>query len=73
MDGLEYALWEAVVDNRRKYGQITIDDDRISRLKELSATCQGWIVFDDETEETWVSLHAWADLFERWRSRGRAP
>jgi hypothetical protein len=56
MDGLEYALWKAVLEGRLKYGQMQITRAHTEKLKQLSDPCGGWIVWDDESEETYVSL-----------------
>lgn len=66
MDGLEYALWNAVLNGSRKYGQLDIADAHISKLRELSDRCGGWIVFDDETEETFMPLELWQKKYEQY-------
>ncbi len=68
MTGLEYALWNAVINGPRDYGRLPITDAHISKLKELSNRCGGWIVFDDETEETFIPLQEWQQKYEAARS-----
>ena len=63
MLGLEYALWNAVVDGTRKYGRLRIKNEHIARLKELSDACGGWIVFDDKRGETFIALADWLRLY----------
>ena len=64
MTGLEYALWNALLNGSREYGRLEITDAHISKLRELSDRCGGWIVFDDETEETFMPLEQWQKQFE---------
>jgi hypothetical protein len=52
MSGLEYALWRVVIEGPRRYGFLDIDAAHIEHLRKLSQQCRGWIVFDDQTEET---------------------
>jgi hypothetical protein len=63
MKGLEFALWWAVTDGPRLYGRLDITAEHISKLRALSDACGGWIVFDDETEETFVDLDAWRRIY----------
>ena len=67
MDGLEYALWEAVLGLRKEYGRTTFAAEHTEALKRLSAGCAGWIVFDDEREETWISTAEWNKRYTEWR------
>ena len=49
MDKLEYALWSALHGGERRYGHLTLDDEILSRLRDLYHRCGGWIAFDDES------------------------
>lgn len=69
MQGLEYALWQAVTSGPRTYGRSFIGEVEIERLKELSRRCGGWIYFDDQTEETWIAEKDWEKMFESSKSR----
>jgi hypothetical protein len=64
MDGLEYALWKAVIDGPRKYGRLDIDEKTIKTLDELSASSGGWIYFDDETQETFIGIGSWTTQYQ---------
>ena len=64
MAGLEYALWKAVLEGRLKYGTMQITRAHTSKLKELSNRCGGWIVWDDESGETFVPLARWQKMYE---------
>jgi len=66
MDGLEYALWQVVLGDRTDYGHLTFTPEHASTLRRLSASCRGWIVFDDDTEEIWVSQTNWESRFSDW-------
>jgi hypothetical protein len=68
MEGLEYALWEAVIGLRRDYGRLDVTEEQRARLHELSDSCQGWIVFDNDKEETWLALDEWEGRYSAWRS-----
>jgi hypothetical protein len=57
--GLEYALWDAAYGLRGDYGRLRLNEDHRARLRRLSEACHGWIVFDDETEETWIPTAEW--------------
>lgn len=67
MVGLEYALWEALLDGRSAYGRLELTDDHRARLRELSDACGGWIVFDEHSEETWVPTSEWRRRFAIWQ------
>ncbi|HQR45124.1 MAG TPA: hypothetical protein PLB02_03835 [Thermoanaerobaculia bacterium] len=59
MAGLEYALWELLAGERNEYGRLVFTDQHRTRIRQLSDDCGGWIVFDDETEETWLEVGDW--------------
>ncbi len=69
MDGLEYALWNALVGGPRSYGWIELTDDQLDRLRTLSNAAGGWVVFDDEEEEALVPLDEWKQRFAAWTVR----
>ena len=59
MAGLEYALWRAVLEGPRRYGFLDINAEQIKRLRDLAGQCHGWIVFDDDAEESWLPMDEW--------------
>ncbi len=69
--GLEFALWEAVLGKLTRYGNIDIKAEQVSRLKQLSEACGGWIRWTErnsnpwriESGEEWVSLDDWRKLY----------
>ena len=69
MDGLEYALWQVVLDQRRAYGRLVFTSDHVLKLRSLSEASGGWIIFDDDLEETWLSAPDWNARFQDWQSR----
>jgi len=42
----------------------------VTRLRALAHAAGGWIVFDDEHEETLVSFTEWEARFARWCAGG---
>jgi hypothetical protein len=56
MQGLEDALWNAVVKGRVKYGRLQITRAHTLKLKELSDRCGGWIVWGDDLGEAFMPL-----------------
>jgi hypothetical protein len=67
MAGLEYALWEVVLGERKEYGWLAIGEDHRARLRQLADDCGGWVIFDDETEETWLAMAEWQARFVLWK------
>jgi hypothetical protein len=59
MEGLEYALWEALLKGRLKYGRLQITRAHTSKLKELSNRCGGWIVWEKDLGEAFMPLDQW--------------
>lgn len=56
MDGLESALRGAMTGEIKKYGNLVFTDEMIRKLKSLSSEANGWIIYDDENEETFVPM-----------------
>lgn len=59
MEGLEYALWDAVSTGPSDYGRLAITAEIVQKLKALSSACNGWIHFDEDAEETFIPRPAW--------------
>ena len=68
MRGLEYELWRAVQSPACKVGRLQLSPPQCDRLKELSEKCGGWIVFDDQHEESFVPQAQWLTLYQDWAS-----
>ncbi len=68
---LEFALWDIVVGGARSYGRTDVTSEHIERLRELSAAANGWVVFDEEREETFVPMSEWEHRFKEWRRTKR--
>ena len=62
MQDLEFVLWRALLGGSRRFGRLELTDDHLRELRELSQLCQGWIVFADGTEESWVPLVDWSPI-----------
>jgi hypothetical protein len=73
MHGLEFALWEAASGQLPSYGRLEFDERQIVRLRALSSACGGWIVFDEASEETWISMPDWLNRFDEWKTRRGVP
>ena len=65
IDGLEFQLWRTASEERDELGQPEITKEEVRQLQELSARCGGWIVFDDQSEETFVPLPEWQVIVEK--------
>ena len=63
MEGLEYNLWKALVEGPFEYGFLQINEQHIAKLTELSNACGGWIMYDDESAETFVSIEEWIKIY----------
>lgn len=70
MEGLEYELWRAIVDGPCRLGQLTLSSVQVTRLKQLSDSCGGWIVFDDATEESFASASLWNSMYSAYKVAG---
>jgi hypothetical protein len=53
---------------RHEYGHLRITDEHSRKLKSLSDAAGGWIVFDEQREETWMPFVPWEAQFKHWRS-----
>ena len=74
MDELEYRLWEIVQGGPRNYGQITLTDDLLHRLRHLFESLQGWVWFNDELEvEEFIEKGRWLNVYERWLHKRPRP
>ncbi len=68
MQGLEYELWTAVKSPAGGGTRRLDTQAQLERLSQLSKECGGWIVFDQECEETFVALAEWERLYGKWRA-----
>jgi hypothetical protein len=69
--GLEYVLWETVLDRRTASRWLAFAPSEVARLRDLAQDCGGWIVFDDTTQETWLPMAEWERRFAEWEKRTR--
>ena len=67
MDGLEFELWEVVINGPRRCGRLQITHDHIAQLRRLSEAAGGWIVFDDNEEESLLPMEDWERSFANWK------
>ena len=64
MTNLEYVLWDTLISGPRKYGQDTINQSDIIKLKKYSDNAASWIYFDDKVEEIGLSISEWTIKFK---------
>lgn len=62
MKGLEFDLWEALEGKLKKYGRLEVDREIQDNLKRLSDEANGWIFYDDNVEEKYVSFEEWEEI-----------
>jgi hypothetical protein len=70
--GLEFELWALMQGNQRDFGFLEFSGEEARRLRELSDRCAGWIIYDRDTEETWMPTSEWEQWYSKWREEGRA-
>jgi hypothetical protein len=63
MDGLEYALWHLLTTGQTRYGRSKVTSEELARLRSLSESCAGWIIYDEQKDETFVPLDEWLRIF----------
>jgi len=64
MENLEHALWRAVESGPYRCGRLDLTAMQIEKLKQLSASCGGWVEFHDDTEETFVPIERWRNIYQ---------
>jgi hypothetical protein len=67
MRDLEFMLW-SLIEGKETDASLTLTRDQLATLKSLSNACKGWIVFRRDTQETFVSMPEWVQLFAAWLS-----
>jgi hypothetical protein len=67
MRDLEFMLWSAI-EGKEGDASLTLTRRQLATLKSLSNACKGWIVFRRDTQETFVSMPEWMQLFAAWLS-----
>jgi len=69
MQDLEFILWRAIhQEGHLRFGRVPIRSEQTARLRHLSAQCGGWIVVDDEHEETWIATPDWERKYSAWEA-----
>nr|WP_294946888.1 hypothetical protein [uncultured Mucilaginibacter sp.] len=63
--GLEYTLWDAVLNGECRYARHYITKENIEVMIKLSNECGCWIYFDDEKGQTPIPLDEWRKKFNR--------
>jgi len=61
--GWTASIWRGIVEGPFRYGQFDLTVDHIERLQRLSEACGGWVVFNDDKEETFVPIDRWKNIY----------
>jgi len=64
MQGLEYALWNAVINGEQAYGQNFITTKDCETLRILSEACDSWIYFDEYKECVAIDFAQWITIYK---------
>lgn len=59
MEGLEFELWKARKGELLEIGRLVFDGIIIDQLNKLPREAIGWIIFDDNKTEVFVSFNDW--------------
>lgn len=65
MQNLEYVLWSAIENGPTKYGRLYIDENHIATLKKLSNNISGWIYFNKDHGEQFISRENWLHKYQQ--------
>lgn len=65
MSGLEFSLWAILQgDQANTYGQSFLTDDDLAILRELSSALNGWVYWNEKTDETtFIPMEEWLALY----------
>jgi len=64
MDELEFSLWNAMNNKITEYGRLVFTEQIIDNLRDLSNKADGWVIFDEKKEETFLTWEEWYKLIE---------
>jgi hypothetical protein len=71
MHDLEFTLWAALCGDTAE-DRLKLTSSQVADLKALSSACNGWIVFREDTEETYLPLPEWERRFAARTSRSNS-
>ena len=63
MHGLEYAIWGALQDGDRRYGVGEMDAGQLEKVRQLSASLNGWIIWFDDDDDASLPVDEWGPRF----------
>ena len=66
MLNLEYELWKLMNGRILTYGRLKVSSQIKQKLKGLSKNIEGWIYYDDKSEETYISTKGWIQKFKNY-------
>ena len=73
VSGIEFALWDAMQDERSSKGMAFglgfIKAEQFVELKRLSDLCEGWVIWDISPEKQHVPMEQWEHLFFEWKKK----
>lgn len=73
MAGLEYDLWEMIINPTRQFVTAAVPIEKLEELAEIANDIGGWIVWDDEFGETFIPMDEWLKRYERFKTYGPTP
>lgn len=59
IDRLEFSLWDVLEGRTNEFGRVQLNEEKLKNLKSLSEAAKGWIIYDSEKEESFVSFTEW--------------
>ena len=71
MHDLEFTLWSALRGHTAE-DRLKLTSSQVADLEALSSACNGWIVFREDTEETYLPLPEWERRFAAGASRSNS-
>lgn len=69
MDDLEFKLWQVMNGEITEYGRLEITSQIITKLKDLSSIAKGWIIFDDDLDELYLTWELWQGYLNKNKSK----
>ncbi len=62
----EFALWKAVLNGPKQWGNKAISEEDIARLKTLSDQARGWFRWNEECDQAeFIEISEWTELVQR--------
>lgn len=73
-DDIEFIIWDRLGRGTSHLGQLTLTEDLLQQLLELSQQAGGWVLYGDEPDQRdenvrFIDEDAWSKSFQDWLSR----